>query len=95
MHRLDVLPSGYRALLLGQYSRGWENQLRMPLLQGAVARRYGRPIDHIAVGVQHLDGSGLIAKQYSPIEMATAESEFRNISTIVERYARGIPGLIP
>jgi len=48
-----------------------------------------------AIGVQHLDGSGLIAKQYSQTEIATAESEFRNISRIVERYARNIPGLSP
>jgi hypothetical protein len=95
LHRLDVIPSGYRALLLGQYPRDWENQMRMPLLQGAVARRYGRPIGQIGVGVQHLDGSGLIAKQYSPAEIAKAESEFRNISRIVEGYARNIPGLAP
>src|SRR5208337_997217 len=93
MHRLDVLPNGYRALLLGQYPRDWETQMRMPLLQSAVARRYGRPIDHIAVGVQHLDGSGLTAKKYSQAEIAAAESDFRNISRIVERHARNVPGL--
>ena len=95
MHRLDVLPGGYRALLFGQYPRDWENQIRMPLLQGAVAVRYGRPMDHIIVGVQHLDGSDLVVRQYSQAEIATAESEFKRLSSIVEGHARNIPGLIP
>jgi len=95
MHRLDVLPSGYRALLLGEYPSNWKNQLRMPLIQSAVAKRYGRPVDNIAVGVQQLDGSGLTVKEYSQAEIAKAESEFRSISGIVEAYARNIPGLTP
>jgi hypothetical protein len=94
MHRLDVLPGGYRALLLGPYPRGWQNQLRMPLLQRAVAMRYGRPIDDVSVGVQHLDGSGLAVNLYSRNEIATAESEFRSLSAVVQGYARNIPGLI-
>jgi hypothetical protein len=54
MHRLDMLPDGYRALLLGAYPPNWESQLRMPLLQRAVAVRYGRPIDKLSSGCSTL-----------------------------------------
>lgn len=96
VHRLDVLPSGgYRAILLGDYPQNWRNQLRMSLLQRAVANRYGRPVQDIAVGVQHLDGSGLLVRSYSQSEISRAENDFRNLSTTIEGYARSIPGLIP
>jgi hypothetical protein len=95
MHRLDVLPNGYRALLLGAHRRTWESELRMPLLQLAVSRRYGRPPDSITVGVQHLDGSSLATRQYSQSEIRAAEAQFRNLSGIVEGYARNQPGLLP
>ena len=95
MHRLDVLPVGYRALLLGNYQRDWQNQLRMPLLQRAVALKYGRPPERIEVGVQHLDGAGLLTRNYSNGEIARAETEFKKLSGTIEKYARSIPGLIP
>ena len=67
----------------------------MPLLQHAVANRYGRPLEKVEIGVQHFDGSNLLTKRYSESEVATAESEFKNLSKTVEEYARNIPGLIP
>ena len=96
IHRLDMPPGGgYRAILLGNYSNSWRNQLRMPLLQHTVANRYGRPLQTIEIGVQHLDGTNLLTKRYSQSEVARAESDFTNLSSTVERYARNIPGLIP
>jgi hypothetical protein len=95
MHRLDVLSRGYRALLIGSYHQGWKDQLRMPLLQHAVAMRYGRPIEDVEIGMQHFDGSGLVMTRYSKAEIATAELEFKKLSKTVEGYARNIPGLTP
>jgi hypothetical protein len=94
LHRFDVLTGGYRAVLLGTYSIGWENQLRMPLLQRASAQRFGRPVDDVSVAAQHLDGSNLETRHYSRGEIIDAEAEFRRLSGTVEGYARNIPGLL-
>src|SRR5262249_11274454 len=95
VHRLDVLPNGYRAILLGNYQPNWKNQLRMPLLQRAVARKFGRPADKVTMGVQYLDGTSLVEHQFSQRDVTNAENEFKNLSGAVEGYARKIPGLLP
>ena len=94
MHRFDVLSGGYRAILLGAYSTGWANQLRMPLLQRASALRFGRPVEDVSVAVQHLDGSHLEVRHYSRKEINLAEDEFRRLSGTVQAYAQSMPKLL-
>jgi hypothetical protein len=94
MHRFDMLPNGYRAMLLGDYSPNWEHQLRMPLLQRAAALRFGRPVSDVSVGVQHLDGSHIKVKLYPKAEIAEAEADFKKLSRSIQGYAANIPGLI-
>ena len=94
MHRLDMVQNGYRGLLLGDYPPNWGTQLRMPLLQRAVALIYGRPVEEIAVGVQHLDGSKLIVRHYSSREIRQAEQEFIALSRVVFELASQYPTLV-
>jgi len=49
---VDVTDWGYRAVVLGKVPQDWEKQLRMPLLQAAVAQMFGRPQDKTEVGFQ-------------------------------------------
>jgi hypothetical protein len=94
MHRFDMLSNGYRAMLLGEYLPNWEHQLRMPLLQRAAALRFGRPVNEVSVGVQHLDGSDILVKQYSKAEITKAVVDFKKLSGTVQGYAENIPGLL-
>ena len=58
--RIDMIPTGYRAvLLMARAPARWKQELRMPLIQLAVANRYDRPAADVRVAVQLLDGSGL------------------------------------
>jgi hypothetical protein len=74
--RVDITPEGYRGVLLGTAPRGWKDQLRMPLLQVALAATFGRPSSEIWVGIQELDGSGLAVATFSSRRIAEAEREF-------------------
>jgi hypothetical protein len=94
VHRLDVLESGYRAILLGEYPRDWSAQIRMPLLQRAVAYRYGRPAEAVSIGVQRFDGSGLVVQKFLQSQIQSAETEFKELSSRLHRYARSYPNLI-
>ena len=58
--RIDMIPTGYRAvLLMARAPARWKQELRMPLIQLAVANRYDRPATDVRVAVQLLDGNGL------------------------------------
>lgn len=78
--RVDLIASGYRGVLLGSYPQDWGDQLRMPLIQKALAIRYKRPLQQIQVAIQELDGSGLEAVSFSATDVALAESDFLNLA---------------
>lgn len=71
--RIDMIQQGYRAVLLGNIHPGWEEELRMPLIQRALAVAYQRPENEFVVGVQELDASELAVTSYSQTDMANAE----------------------
>ena len=50
--RVDVLDTGYRAVLFEIFDETWKNQLRMPLIQSAIAEQFGRPAEEVRVGLQ-------------------------------------------
>jgi hypothetical protein len=81
--RVDYLQSGYRAVLFESIAPGWKNQLRMPLVQTAIAERYGRPATEVKVGFQEIDGNTLTDTRFSVAERAAAETEFSKIGTQV------------
>lgn len=80
--RIDLLASddGYRAVLLGESNDDWQSQLRMPLIQRAVATTLKRPESLVYVGVQDLDGTHLELKTYSKRQINLAVSELRDIA---------------
>lgn len=84
--RVDLLPDGgYRAILLGDNRPTWETELRMPLIQRAVAQVLRRPEELVGVGVQALDGSGLVARVFSHKEIEEAVSELQDLASEATR----------
>ena len=71
--RVDVIPQGYRAILLEEIPPRWKEELRMPLIQRSLARTYSRPEDEFVVGIQELDASDLAVTSYSKIDIDHAE----------------------
>ena len=81
--RLDVTDAGYRAVILGLPRPNWRRELRMPLVQEAIAIKYGRPVGNIEVGVQALDGSNLATTSFSMRAISAAKSAFRELGSLV------------
>jgi hypothetical protein len=86
--RVDVTSKGYRAVLLGKAPDAWEQQLRMPLIQIAIASMYGRPQEKMEVGFQQLDASKLATKLYSDDQIQRAQRKFIALGRIVRRIAK-------
>jgi len=88
--RIDYVEEGYRAVLLGPPQTNWSAQIRMPLIQHALASSYGSPDQEFQVGVQALDGSQLAVVRFNPEEIgnalaiarATAESVGSEITSV-------------
>ena len=74
--RVDLTESGYRAVLFEVAGTGWKDQLRMPLIQLAIANYYGRPEKEIRVGMQNLDGNVLVDTRYGADKRSEALEEF-------------------
>ena len=85
--RLDITDLGYRAIILGAGRANWRAELRMPLIQSAVALKYGRPVDEVTVGVQELDGSVLDEEIYTSVQIASARQEFQQLGEGVRRLS--------
>jgi hypothetical protein len=86
--RVDVTSTGYRAVLLGNVPVDWEQQLRMPLIQAAIALMYGRPQEKTEVGFQELDASHLATRIYSEREIQKAQHKFMALGRIVRGLER-------
>jgi hypothetical protein len=86
--RVDVTGAGYRAVLLGKAPSGWEQQLRMPLIQAAIALMYGRPRNKTEVGFQELDATNLSTKLYNEKEIEEAHRKFTSLGRAVDRIAK-------
>ena len=86
--RLDITDNGYRAIILGAGRANWRTELRMPLIQSAMALKYGRPVDEVAVGVQEPDGSALEEEIYTSPQITSARQEFHGLGD-------GVRGLTP
>lgn len=62
---LDVDSSGYKAVALGLDLNDLAIDVRMPLMQRAVAELLGVDDSSVAVGVQQLDGSAFVSRSFS------------------------------
>jgi hypothetical protein len=85
LHRVDATPTGVRGVILGDYRATWRSELRMPLIQIALAARYGLDRAAVVVGVQRLDGSDLRETTFDRRRLAQAQREFRTISEYVRQ----------
>ena len=74
--RVDFTPTGYRAILFGKIVPGWQKELRMPLIQSAVAYKYGRPTSEVSLGMQELGSNTLEEKLFENSIRQQAEVEF-------------------
>ncbi len=86
--RVDVTPSGYRAVLLGNSPPKWRGQLRMPLIQSAVSLIYGRPEVEIEVGFQKPDGTNLETVSFDQSQLTAARKGFRKLGAVIRRISR-------
>ena len=77
--RVDLVKAGFRGVLMGPYEADWKTELRMPLIQKALAVRYERPSEQFAVGVQALDGTGLLEVRFDEGSIRRAEKRLVNL----------------
>lgn len=80
--RIDVVPDEgvYRAVIIGDRAAEWRQELRFPLIQLEIARRYARPIPSIRVGFQEMDGSNLVVARYTAQQIGEAVREAAAVS---------------
>jgi hypothetical protein len=86
--RVDVTATGYRAVLLGEVPADWHSQLRMPLIQFAIALMYGRQQDRTEVGFQNLDAGNLVTSLYTNQQIDRARRKFMALGRIVRRIQK-------
>jgi hypothetical protein len=82
--RVDVTDSGYRAILFEEFDGTWKEQLRMPLIQLAIAEKFGRPPAEVRVGFQDLDGNKTVEASYGEAKRSSALAEFESIGAVVQ-----------
>lgn len=78
--RVDMIPKGYRAILLEEIPSQWKKELRMPIIQRGLARLYDRPEDEFMVGIQELDASDLEVISYSKTDIDHAEQILQQLA---------------
>jgi hypothetical protein len=77
--RIDVIlnpEQQMQGFFLGRHSGNWRRELRMPLVQHALATFLHWPLEEVAVGVQLIDGGEPEVQQYSGVEVSEALEEF-------------------
>jgi hypothetical protein len=82
--KIDLNPTdgSYQAILLGPFSATWKDELRMPLIQRAIANKMKRDESDVQVGVQAL-GDALMLASYSAHEIDEAFDEATELTTSV------------
>jgi hypothetical protein len=85
--RIDLQPAdgGYRAIIIGEEDPKWAKQLRMPLIQRAVAKALKRPENLVSVGTQLCDAGNLQTIKYSKGSIQSAIAELHDLVTEAEK----------
>jgi hypothetical protein len=81
--RVDMIPTGYKAVLFEPIVPDWKLQLRMPLIQLAIAERYGRPAEEIRVGLHDLDGNVAVDFRFGDKSRSAAYTVFVELGETV------------
>lgn len=83
--RFDMrIPSGYRATTAQLDRTKWEEELRWPLIQKAIADELGSPTSEIEVGVFCYEDGSYGYRVFTDAEIAAAADEAQKILTDVE-----------
>ena len=82
---LNAEEETYQAIMLGEKAPDWRGQLRMPILQAAVAERLERNPEDVLVGIQALDGSALDVHHYTQREITEALREVVELTSRAQR----------
>jgi hypothetical protein len=77
---VDLSSGGYRGILIGNRPNNWRSQVRMPLIQRALAARLQRPETEILVGFQKIDGSALEVASFPRMILDDAENTARELA---------------
>jgi hypothetical protein len=79
--RVDLVPSGGYAgwLFMNSDTRGWRQELRMPLTQEALAREMNATTEEVAVGVYTFQERFVERTSYSAAEIRAAQSSFERL----------------
>lgn len=85
--RVDVTSDGYQGILFEVNQTDWKSQLRMPLIQKALADKYVRPVQDILVGVQAIDDLTLEVVTFSPRQIRQAEEAFIDLGERIKGLA--------
>ena len=76
---LDTSTGVYNCIILGKEPHDWQHQMRMPLIQRALAYKLQRPETNISVGFQNLDGSSIELGSFPMNEVDEAEKAARKL----------------
>ena len=80
---MDIGSGGYRGVLLGNRPTDWRRQLRVPLIQRALATKLQRPELEISVGFQNIDGTQLELISFPRIVLDDAEARARRLALVL------------
>jgi len=73
---IDLSTGGYNAMLIQETDNAWQTELRLPLLQLAVASRLERDPADVSIGLQVMDDwSDIQVVRFSDVELQTALTE--------------------
>ena len=87
--RLDLVPGGYRAVVVGEIPPSWDSELRTPLIQKAVALHFQRPLEEYEVAFHDLDSQTIVRRRFTPEEVSVAERAAEGLArTVMEEYRR-------
>lgn len=89
--RADLYPRNgkYNCVILGKAPLNWRQQIRMPLIQRALANRLERPETDISVGFQNLDGTSIELVSFSLTKLDEAEGTARELlRDVAEEWRR-------
>ncbi len=78
--RADVAPSGYAGwMFLSGDAGAWRQELRMPLIQEALAQEMNAPVDEVIVGVYAFRQRNVEQTSYSAAEISAARSTLEEL----------------
>ncbi|GEM_PF-912297 len=80
---VDTRSGGYRGVLIGNQPSDWRRQLRVPLIQRALAAKLQRPELEISVGFQNIDGTQLELISFPLRVLNDAEDRARRLTSIL------------